>query len=92
MAWNELIWMGTGTVGRFCDGGKEHQGSQGISWLAEELLASQGGFCAMQFDFWLVTHRGHISYVRRGSANVQVAVRFGCFGHPLFFPPMEEGQ
>ena len=27
MAWNELIWMGTGTIGRFCDGGKEHQGS-----------------------------------------------------------------
>jgi len=23
---------------------------QGISWLAQELLASQGGFCSMELD------------------------------------------
>ena len=27
MAWNESIWMWTETTGRFCNGGREHQGS-----------------------------------------------------------------
>ena len=52
-AWTGLIWLRTGTVEGTCEYGNEHGGGglhkmRGVSWLAENRLASQEGLCFME--------------------------------------------